>query len=249
MIERAIFVLTDREAGQRFLTILPDLLDIGLVDATVLHLVPSRRGPAEPMPELANWVRHFELSVRKVELALKRGDPVRWVYDLARVRDAQLVVLANPPEDADWDFKRVSSPLRALGVPILYVPEHHKDGSLLDEAVIAVKTTATLEREIPRLTTTLKVRNLSAVHADARARRASARTTAGIRLHRVPVGDGVATALLEFAADREATLIIVLGEAENDSAGAESGRPVVDPLIAHADRPVLVWPAAGEGDG
>ncbi len=72
MITRAIFVLSSPEAAHQFLRILPDLRALGLSEATLLHLVEAKRGPAEPMPELANWVRHFEAAIPKVELALKR---------------------------------------------------------------------------------------------------------------------------------------------------------------------------------
>ena len=86
MIKRAIFVLTSPEAGEQFLRVLPDLRGIGLTDAMVLHLLSADPGPAEPMPELANWVRHFEAAIPNVELALKRGNAVKWLYELARVR-------------------------------------------------------------------------------------------------------------------------------------------------------------------
>ena len=246
MIERAIFVLTDRETGQRFLTILPDLLDIGLADATILHLLPSRRGPVEPMPELANWVRHFELSVEKVELALKRGDPVRWIFDLARVREAQLVVLAAPPDDAAWDFERVSSPLRGLGVPILYLPDGRVDGSFLETVVIAVKTPATLDREVPRLRSTLRPRDLRAIHVTPAAHRPGSEAISGIRLETVPADEGVATTILEYAAGHDATLVVVLADEDEGRTSQTPGSPVVGPLIADADRPILVWPTAPE---
>ena len=95
VIKRAIFVLTSPEAGEQFLRVLPELRGIGLAEATVLHLLPADPGPAEPMPDLANWVRHFEAAIPKVELALKRGDAVKWIYDLARVRDIDVVVISG----------------------------------------------------------------------------------------------------------------------------------------------------------
>lgn len=122
LIERAIFVLSGPEAGLRFLQVLPDLRDMGLTEAMILYLMSARGGPVEPMPEVANWVRHFETAIPKVELALKRGDPVKWLYELARVRAADLIIISGAPDGVDWDLEHVTSPLRTLGIPILYLP-------------------------------------------------------------------------------------------------------------------------------
>lgn len=244
MIERAIFVLTSPEAGQQFLRVLPDLRGIGLSEATILHMVSAPAGPAEPMPELADWVRHFEAAIPKVRLALKRGDPVKWIYELARVHDAHVVVIWGVMNGAEWDLERVSSPLRSLGIPILYLPEQQLKGSLGQQVLIAVKTPRTLNRVERRLREWFGPGELSAIHVAASGDVPSFRGPDGFSLDIVPQQESVARTLLSHAAQRGVTLLAILTGEEAEVDEAQRGVPVVKPLLEQTERPILIWPAA-----
>jgi hypothetical protein len=238
VITRAIFVMTSPEAGEQFLRIVPDLRDIGLAEATLLHLVSAQPGPAEPMADLANWVRHFEAAIPKVELALKRGDPVKWIYELARVRHVDLVVVSGIPNGTEWDFERVSSPLRTLGIPILYLPDEDIEGSLKERVLVAVKAPETFNHAVPRLKEWIGSNQLRAI-------RVSPNDVDDILdngLEVVAQVDDIATTLLEHAERCGATLVTILADEEAD-ADVATGTPVVKPLIETTDRPVLIWPA------
>ena len=238
VITRAIFVMTSPEAGEQFLRIVPDLRDIGLAEATVLHLVSAQPGPAEPMPDLANWVRHFEAAIPRVELALKRGDPVKWIYELARVRHVDLVVVSGIPNGTEWDFERVSSPLRTLGIPILYLPDEDIEGSLKERVLVAVKAPETFDQAVPRLKKWLGSNQLSAIRVGP----SDIDDIPDNGLEIVAEVDDVATTLLQHAERCGATLVTILADEEAD-ADAATGTPVVKPLIETTDRPVLIWPA------
>lgn len=243
MITRAIFVLTSAEAGEQFLKVLPDLRALGLSEATVLHLVSAQPGPAEPMPELATWVRHFEASLPKVELALKRGDPVKWIYELARVRAVDVVVLSGVPNGTEWDFERVSSPLRALGIPILFLPEEQAEGRLCDQVLVAIRSPDTLEHAVPGLRDWFGTTPLRAVHVSSSKKAAAAtRECDGVCLEIVSTEGDVAATLVSQAEERGATLLTILAEGEGEDGG---GIPVVKPLIQDTQWPILVWPAKG----
>jgi hypothetical protein len=244
LITRAIFVLTSTEAGEQFLKVLPDLRALGLSEATVLHLVSAQPGPAEPMPELATWVRHFEASLPKVELALKRGDPVRWIYELARVRAVDIVVISGVPNGTDWDFERVSSPLRVLGIPILFLPENHVEGRLCDQVLVAIRSPDTLEHAVSGLQGWFGAGRLRAVHVSPATDTEAARECDGVSLEVVNEEGDVAETLLNQAEKWGATLLTVLAEGEANSA-EEGGVPVVKPLIQDSARPILLWPAQG----
>lgn len=243
MISRAIFVLTSPEAGEQFLQVLPDLREIGLTDATILHLISAEPGPVEPMPELANWVRLFEATIPNVELALKRGDPVKWLFELARVRHVDIVVVSGIPNGTEWDFERVSSPLRRLGVPILYLPDEELEGSIRDQVLVAVKTPETFERAVPALLEWLGPHRLDAVRVIQKVENRDPRERSGVRLEEVGrVGD-VANTLLRLVDERGAKLVTILADEGGDDVDERRGVPVVRPLIETAKRPVLIWPA------
>ncbi|MGD2216224.1 MAG: hypothetical protein PVJ64_05685 [Gemmatimonadales bacterium] len=245
MITRAIFVLTSTEAGEQFLRVLPDLRALGLSEATVLHLVSAQPGPAEPMPELATWVRHFDASLPKVELALKRGDPVKWIYELARVRAVDIVVISGVPNGTDWDFERVSSPLRVLGIPILFLPEEHVEGRLCDQVLVAIRSPDTLERAVTGLQNWFSAGELRAVHVSPTRVAGAPCECDGVSLEIVDNKGDVAGTLLSQAEEWGATLLTILAEAESE--GAEGGGvPVVKPLIQDSVRPILIWPAQGK---
>jgi hypothetical protein len=244
LITRAIFVLTSTEAGEQFLKVLPDLRALGLSEAMVLHLVSAQPGPAEPMPELATWVRHFEAALPKVELALKRGDPVKWIYELARVRAVDIVVISGVPNGTDWDFERVSSPLRVLGIPILYLPEEHLKGQLCDQVLVAIRAPDTLERVVPGLRDWFSTAQLRAVHVSAVPEVGAAHECSDVRLEIVTEKGDVASTLLRQAEKWGATLLTILAEGEADGAG-QGGIPVVKPLIQDSVWPILIWPTQG----
>ncbi len=242
MIRRAIIVLSGPEDGQRFIKIVPDLRAHGLEEAVVLHLLPGGRGPAEPMAELANWVRHFEAALPKVELALKRGDATRWIFELARIRDVELVAISAPPRGTAWDIERVSSPLRTLGIPILYLPERDLEASLRGLVLLAVKVPGTLADVAPKLSGFLGGCPLRGIHVAAANEDRREIEVAGITLDIIPEEGSVATTLFNAAAEREATLLTIM-------AGERGGRrrtppaPVVKPLLETTERPLLIWPA------
>lgn len=242
MIERAIFVLTNREAGEQLLGILPDLLDLGLDHLTLLHLLPARRGPVEPMPELATWVRHFEAAVPEVDLALKRGDPIRWISELSRTRRIQLVVLPGD-RDETWieNLERVTSPLRALGVPVLFLPRGIRPSGLLERVCIAVKHPPELDRLAREIRAALGPVPLTALHVPAEEPEPGEPPAVDVGLHTVATDNGVASALLQETSRRKASLLILTAGDPDPAAG---GRPVVRPLVAGTDGPVLIWPDA-----
>jgi hypothetical protein len=238
VITRAIFVLTSPEAGEQFLRIVPDLRDIGLAEATLLHLVSAQPGPAEPMPDLANWVRHFEAAIPKVELALKRGDPVKWIYELARVLHVDLVVVSGIPNGTEWDFERVSSPLRTLGIPILYLPDEAIEGSLKEQVLVAVKAPETYDQAVPQLKEWLGPNELRAIRVGP----GDVDSIPDNGLEIVSEVEDIATTLLQHAERCGATLVTILADEESNS-DDNTGTPVVKPLIETTDRPVLIWPA------
>lgn len=248
MIARAIFVLTGEDAGEQFLRVLPDLRAIGLSEATLLHLVSAKKGPAEPMPELANWVRHFESAIPKVELALKRGDAVKWIYELARVRDVDIVVISGAVSASDWDLERVSSPLRTLGIPILYLPDGEITGALGERVLVAIKTPETFDRAVTELLDWFRKDRLEAVHVTSR-EESDLREHAGVPLRGVPADDDVATVLLRCAEERGVTLVTLLADDEGVAEDAQLGVPVVRPFIEATERPVLIWPTQGKTAG
>ncbi len=242
MITRAIFVLTSPEAGEQFLRVLPDLREIGLAEATLLHLVSAQPGPVEPMPELANWVRHFEAAIPKVELALKRGDPVKWIYELARVRHVDIVVVSGIPNGTDWDFERVSSPLRTLGIPILYLPDEEIETSLSENVLIAVRSPDTLETAVPALKEWFGPVPLSAVRVAETGESGQVLESDGVTLKTVVEVDDIATTLLQQAEEYGATLLTILADENSADGDSPRGIPVVKPLIENTNRPVLIWP-------
>jgi hypothetical protein len=244
VIKRAIFVLTSPEAGEQFLRVLPELRGIGLTEATVLHLLPADPGPAEPMPELANWVRHFEAAIPKVELALKRGDAVKWLFELARVRDVDIVVISSATHEEDWDLERVSSPLRSLGIPILFLPESPVEGSLGSRVLVAVKGAATFERTVPQLVEWFGSGQLRAIRIVGEAQTNSYPECDGVKLETVQSDDDIATTLLQQAHDCRATLVTILADDPSEKAADSTGVPVVKPLVEESDRPVLIWPGS-----
>ncbi len=242
MIKRAIFVLTSPEAAEQFLRVLPDLRDIGLAEATLLHLVSAQPGPVEPMPELANWVRHFEAAIPKVELALKRGDPVKWIYELARVRHVDIVVVSGIPNGTDWDFERVSSPLRTLGIPILYLPDEEFEASLGENVLVAVRSPETLESAVPALKDWFGPIPLSAVRVAQALDSSAVLESDGVSLETVVEVDDIASTLLQQAEECGATLLTILADESSVDGDSPRGIPVVKPLIESTRRPVLIWP-------
>jgi nucleotide-binding universal stress UspA family protein len=243
LIERAIFVLTSPATGQQLLNVLPDLRGIGVSEATILHFVGAARGPAEPMPQLANWVRHFESSLTRVELALKRGDPARWIHELARLRDVHLVVLPGAYEGVIQSLERVTSPLRQLGIPLLVLPAETSDDPLFDRVVLAARSVETVDLLVPDLRSSLGPHALSALHVAAFGRPTRSRR-ADVEVEIVPTEGGIADTILRHAARRRATLVVVLaGEGTADPGG--TGVSVVRPLVADSIRPILIWPDPG----
>ncbi len=242
VIQRAIFVLTGPEAGQQFLRVIPDLRGIGLSEATLLHMLSAQPGPAEPMPELANWVRHFEAAVPAVELALKRGDPVKWIFELARVRSVDLVVICSEPDGSDWDLERVSSPLRSLGIPVLLLPDAQLHCSLGERVLVAVKAPGSLEAAMSGLGKWFPAERLHAVRVVKHLRAAERRVRGRARLDVVEEEVDVATTLLQMAEQRDATLLAVLAGEEAKANAGLAGVPVVQPLIEATHLPILIWP-------
>ena len=244
MIHHAIFVLSAPEDARMFLKILPDLQDLGLQEATLLHLLPAGPGPAEPMPELANWVRHFETSLPRTDLALKRGNPARWISELARVRRTHVVILSTPPKGRSWDIERVSSPLRNLGIPILYLPQGVAEPSLQGDVLIAVKNSETLSTAGPELRQLFAPRHIEAVQIVDGDGDPETEELGGIELRRIRSDETVAEALLEVTTRREPSLLTIMNAETADGPGA--GVPIVKPVLAGARWPVLMWvPGAG----
>jgi hypothetical protein len=241
VIKRAIFVLTSPQAGEQFLRVLPDLRGMGLQDATILHLLSAQPGPAEPMADLASWVRHFEASIPKVELALKRGDAVKWIYNLAQVRDADIVVISGT-EGENWDLERVTSPLRILGIPILYLPETPLEGSIGDLVLVAIKKPETFERAVTELAQWFGSAQLRAVRVAARGA-GPRRTCSGVVLETIGTEGDVATTLMREVQACRATLLTILADEDSNEDSPHNGTPVVKPLVEATQLPILIWPA------
>lgn len=242
MITRGIFVLTSPEAGEQFLHVIPDLRAIGLAEAMLLHPVAAKRGPAEPMADLASWVRHFEAAVPKVELALKRGDAVKWIYELAKVREAEIVVLSGIPNGVTWDFERVSSPLRRLGIPVLFLPRSYSYAPLGERVLLATKSTEGLERFAAEISSWFRGDEINAVRIGGPDEENDDRTVAGVKLTTLATKGDVAGTLMDHASRCRATLLTILARAEEDTRKGQAGSPVVRPIIEGVSCPVLVWP-------
>lgn len=244
MIPHAMLVLSVPEDARRCLKVLPDLQDLGLREATLLHILPGGPGPAEPMPELANWVRTFEASLERVDLALKRGNAVRWISELARVRRTHLVVLSTPPSGRSWDVDDVSSPLRELGIPILYLPERDEVPSLVGDVVIAVKNPDTLITVGPELGELLGPDRLQAVRVVREPEGEGEKEIAGIRLEPVSSAGEVAETLLGLMSARDAGLLTLM-KAETP-VGSEGESATTKRVLEATEWPVLLWvPGAG----
>lgn len=213
-----------------------------MTEAMLLHLVAAKRGPAEPMADLANWVRHFEAAVPKVELALKRGDPVKWIYELARVREVEMVVLSGIPNGVTWDFERVSSPLRRLGIPVLFLPRDYSYAPLGERILLAIKSIENLERSGPEISNWFRGEEISAVRVGGPNEASGNRTYAGMKLTTLARKGDVASTLLDHASRCGATLLTILARADEDVGKAHTGTPVVGPVVERVRCPVLVWP-------
>lgn len=242
MIERAIFVLTSEVAGQQFLHLLPDLRSMGLSEATILHVLSERSGPAEPMPELATWVRRFEAAIPKVELALKRGDAMKWIHELARVRHVDVLVVSGIPDGVNWDFDCITSPMRTVGIPVLYLPDGTLAGySLTDRVLLAIKYLVHFESVKSELGNWLGPAELQGVHiSDSGGRGESECGEASLQV--IPKHKDVATTLLAHAARQDATLITLLSYEDEGELREPAGRLVVRPLVQATRRPILIWP-------
>lgn len=243
-----MFVLSGPDAGRRFLTALPDLLELGLTEATLLHLLSASRGPAEPMPDLANWVRHFEASVPRVELALKRGDPMRWICDLARLHQVELVVLDGGTAEATRVFERASSRLRVLGVAALFLPAGRRRLTLLERVLIAVGSPTTADRAAPGLVRLLRDRGFTAVHV---LHNGDPRPTAaaGVPITYIESINGIAETLLAYLAERRATLLVLPIDEPGADDAPGSAAAIVQPLLESVTCPVLIWPGMGTESG
>lgn len=240
MISRAIFVLTSPEAAEQFLRVIPDLRACGLAEATILHIVSAKRGPAEPMADLANWVRHFEAAVPKVELALKRGNAIKWIHELARVREVDVVVVSGIRNGTEWDFERVSSPLRRLGIPVLFLPDRPFEAGMSDHVLVAVKSLDSFEQAVSGLQDWFRASDLRAVRVCGQDENWAAAECGGVNLEVVKREGDVAQTILHQAEEWGATLLTILAKTESESG---AGTPVVKPLVEGARWPVLIWPA------
>ncbi len=167
------------------------------------------------------------------------------------MREAQLVVLSGTPAEVEWDFERVSSPLRKLGVPILYLPEAEISTPLARHVLLAVKAPEVLNVTGQALREWCGARTLQAVCVVGRSGDPDTARVSDIPLEIVCRSNGVADTLLEVAAQQDASLLAILaGPGVPDASSgdaAEEPTPVVKPLIARTPLPILVWPVSQDG--
>lgn len=248
-LERALFLLIDGDAGERFHRVLGDLVDAGLQAGTLLYVLEENREREDPfLEEMSTWVRRFEaLGLRDVSVALKRGDPVAWVRELSAIHPGEWVVAATP-RSAPQGFLRPASPWRNLPVPVFLIPSAVPafPRPLFDEVLVALKAPEAAAGDVKRLVHDLPtVTRWRGLHV--RTHPADPPTQRGYPIPlTVTAGEchDISNELL--AAAREgASLLVVLAQAEGADPTLPAGH-VIESLVRATEIPVLLWPAKAD---
>ncbi len=154
-----------------------------------------------------------------------------------------IVVISGVPNGTDWDFERVSSPLRTLGIPILYLPDEQLSEPLAKRILLGIKVPDTFEPAVEALLGWFSSGQLAAVCVSRDTAAGKHDACHGVKLEVVPPKGDVAMTLLDEVDRQRATLLAILAEEEADDAKRRRrGTPVVKPLLEMAKRPVLIWP-------
>lgn len=242
-VERALFLLTGRDAGERFHRVLADLLDAGLRSATLLHVLEPGDGDAF-LEDVGAWANRFEAAgLEKVSVALKRGDSSAWVRELTAICPGQWVVAATPRATPEG-FLRPASAWRNLSVPVLLLPPagSQRPLPLFERALVAVKDPRAARRDVDALVRALpQVRHWRAL---------CVKTDASAPAPDYPIpltlleGDryDIADNLLAAAAG-SASLLVLLARPEGMEADLPVGY-VSEAVVRGTEIPVLLWPGS-----
>jgi hypothetical protein len=138
MLRSAVVAVDAAPFAERVGTWLPDLAGAGLRKATLYHAmeVDGPEGAAE-LDDLRPWLDHlavkFSAESVEVEIALKRGDRLRWLLSLLQVRNADVVVV-GPRCSRVPGLGTVGTLLAPLldecPVPVLIVPRPRRSEDL-----------------------------------------------------------------------------------------------------------------------
>lgn len=250
-VERALFLLTGSEAGERFHRVLGDLADAGLRRATLLYVLEAAPAADPFLEEVGTWARRFEAAgLDEVSVALKRGDAAAWVRELSAMTPGQWVIAATPRVTPEG-FLRPASPWRNLRVPVLLLPpgEAGRRAPLFERVVVGLKDPGRLHAEVADLRRRLPgVRHWRGLHVGT-----SATGRAPQRGYPIPVasleGDryDIADNLLAAARDG-AGLLVLFARPE----GLEPDLPVgyvVEAVARGTEVPLLLWPGQAERGG
>lgn len=249
-LERALFLLTGSEAGERFHRVLGDLVEAGLRRATLLYVLEA--GPAtDPfLEEVGTWARRFEAAgLEEVSVGLKRGDAGAWVRELSAMAPGQWVIAA-PPRVTPEGFLRAASPWRNLSVPVLLLPTTHagQRAPLFDRVVVGLKDLESLYTDVADLRRRLPgVRHWRGLHV-----RTSTAAAAPRSDYPIPVasleGDryDIADNLLAAARDG-AGLLILFAQPEGGHPDLPVGY-VVEAVARGSEVPLLLWPGTTGGE-
>lgn len=249
-LDRALFLLTGGEAGERFHRVLGDLVDAGLRRATLLYVLESAPAGDSFLEEVGTWARRFEAAgLDEVSVALKRGDAGAWVRELAAMTPGQWVIAATPRVTPEG-FLRPASPWRNLGVPVLLLPASRGPYlPLFERAVVGLKDpggsyadVADLRRRLPG------VRHWNGVHVRTDESSSVPHTACPIPLaslegDRYDIADNLLT-----TAGEGASVLVLFARPE----GLEPDLPVgyvVEAVVRGTDIPLLLWPGTVQSGG
>lgn len=246
--ERALFLLTDTRAGERFHHVLGDLVDAGLNSATLLHVLESKPHGGDPfLEEVSAWGRRFEATgVRRVSVALKRGDPAAWVRELSAITPGQWVVAATPRATPEG-FLRPASPWRNLAAPVLLVPETRTPQAppLFERVLVAVKEPEGARAEVGDLVASLPfVRAWRGLHMHVEGGEPARPAEYPIPLSMI-CGDRYDIADNLLAAARQGVSLLLLFAQPEDADPSLPAGYVIEAVVRGSEVPVLLWPRKG----
>lgn len=248
-LERALFLLTGGDAGERFHRFLGDLVDAGLRAATLLHILDA--GPQKGdsfLEEVSTWARRFEAAgVRKVSVALKRGDAVAWVREISAITPGVWVVAA-PSRGTPEGTYRPASAWRHLTAPVLLVPERRSPPGppLFERVVVGVRDPESDREDVRLLGERLPfVEGWRAIHVHTEAGSPARYDDYPVPLtvlegDRYDIADNLVAAACEGAG-----LLVLFAQ----PAGADPTLPagyVIEAIVRGIEVPVLLWPGQGE---
>lgn len=133
MLTSSLIAVDAAPFAQRLAGWLPDLLGGGLRRVTLLHAIEGdTAGVAAELDELRPTLDRLALTLSsqavETEIALKRGDVVKWMQALAELRHIDLVVV-GPPRTTDMALSTVGRLLDASSVAVLVLGrERDPDG-------------------------------------------------------------------------------------------------------------------------